>query len=32
MDKILLWQYVISDIKGEEVIGMFYKKDLKETN
>ena len=25
---IVLWTYVISDLKGEEIVGMFYKKEL----
>ena len=26
------WSYVISDIKGEEIVGMFYEKHLQKTN
>ena len=26
------WTYVISDLKGEEIIGMFYEKELQKTN
>ena len=26
------WTYVISDIKGEEIIGTFYEKELQKTN
>ena len=26
------WTYVISDIKGEEIVGMFYKKELQKAN
>ena len=25
------WTYVISDLKGEEVVGAFYKKELQKT-
>ena len=26
------WTYVISDLKGEEIIGTFYEKELQNTN
>ena len=26
------WTYVISDLKGKEVVGTFYKKELQKTN
>ena len=26
------WTYVISDLKGEEIVGMFYEKELQKTN
>ena len=26
------WTYVISDLKSEEIVGTFYKKELKEAN
>ena len=26
------WTYVISDLKGEEIVGMFYKKELQKSN
>ena len=26
------WTYVISDLKGEEIFGKFYKKDLQKIN
>ena len=26
------WTYVISDLKGEEIIGTFYEKELQKTN
>ena len=29
---IVLWTYVISDLKGEEIVGTFYEKELQETN
>ena len=25
------WTYVISDLKGEEIVGTFYKKELQKT-
>ena len=28
----VLWTYVISDPKGEEIAGIFYKKELHEIN
>ena len=28
---IVSWTYVISDLKGEEIVGTFYKKELKKT-
>ena len=26
------WRYVISDLNGEEIIGIFYEKELQKTN
>ena len=26
------WTYVISDLKGEEILGTFYKSELQKTN
>ena len=26
------WTYVISDLKGEEIVGTLYKKELQKTN
>ena len=26
------WTYVISDLKGEEIVGKFYEKDLQKLN
>ena len=26
------WTYVISDLNGEEIVGMFYEKELQKTN
>ena len=26
------WIYVISDLKGEEIVGTFYEKELQKTN
>ena len=26
------WTYVISDFKGEEIVGTFYEKELQKTN
>ena len=26
------WTYVIRDLKGEEIVGMFYEKELQKTN
>ena len=26
------WTYLISDLKGEEIVGTFYKKELQEAN
>ena len=26
------WAYVISDLKGEEIVGTFYEKELQKTN
>ena len=26
------WIYLISDLNGEEIVGMFYKKELQKTN
>ena len=28
----MLWRYVISDLKGKEIIGTFYRKELQKTN
>ena len=28
----VLWTYVISDLKGEEIVGMFYIKEKQKTN
>ena len=28
----VLWTYFISDLKGEEIVGTFYKKELQKTN
>ena len=28
----VLWTYVINDLKGEEIIGTFYKNELQKTN
>ena len=28
----LLWTYVINDLKGEEIVGLSYKKKLQKTN
>ena len=28
----VLWRYVISDLKGEEIVGTFYRKQLQKTN
>ena len=28
----VLWTYVISDLNGEEIVVMFYKKQLQKTN
>ena len=28
----VLWTYVISDLKGEEIVGKFCEKDLQKTN
>ena len=27
-----LWAYVISDLHSEEIVGIFYKKELQKTN
>ena len=32
LEKHILWTYVISDLKGKEIVGMFYKWELQETN
>ena len=29
---LLTWTYVISDAKGEEIVGTFYEKELEKTN
>ena len=29
---IVSWTYAISDLKGEEIVGTFYKKELKKNN
>ena len=26
------WMYVIEDLKGEEIVGKFYKKELQKSN
>ena len=28
----VLWTYIISDLKGEDIVGMFYEKELNKTN
>ena len=28
----VLWTYVISDLKGQKIVGMFYKEELQKTN
>ena len=28
----VLWRYVICDLKGEEIVGTLYKKELQKTN
>ena len=28
----MLWTCVISDLKGEEIVGTFYEKELQKTN
>ena len=28
----MTWKYVINDIKGEEIVGTSYEKELKKTN
>ena len=28
----LPWTYVLSDLKGEEIVGAFYEKELQKTN
>ena len=28
----MLWTYVINDLKGEEIVGTFYEKELQKTN
>ena len=28
----MLWTYVINDLKGEEIVGTVYKKELQKTN
>ena len=30
--KTVPWTYVINDLKGEEIVGTFYEKELQETN
>ena len=30
--KTVPWTYVISDLKGKEIVGTFYKKELQKTN
>ena len=32
VDNTVLWTYVISDVNGEEIIGMFYKNEYQKTN
>ena len=29
---IVPWKYAISDLNSEEIVGMFYKKELQKTN
>ena len=29
---IVQWTYIISDLNGEEIVGMFYKEELQKTN
>ena len=31
-NSIVLWAYVISDLKGEETVATFYEKELQKTN
>ena len=28
----MLWECVINDLRGEEIVGLSYKKELQETN
>ena len=28
----VLWTYIINDLKGEEIVGTFYKKKMQKTN
>ena len=28
----VLWTYIISDLKGEEIVAMFYEKELQKAN
>ena len=28
----MLWTYVISDLNGEEIVGLFYEKELQKIN
>ena len=30
--RIVPWTYVISDLKGEEIVGTFHEKELQKTN
>ena len=32
VENIVLWTYVISDLKGEETVGTFYEKELQKIN
>ena len=32
LEKNLLWTYVISDLNGEEIVGMFCERELLKTN
>ena len=32
MKNTVLWTYVITDLKGEEIFGTFYQKELQKTN
>ena len=32
LNKLCHWTYVISDLKGKEVVGKFYEKELQKSN